>query len=213
MRLETPERYKRFLEKFGGLNHFGEPRFILQWCDSPIERIAVAPQLIGPYLNSWVLAEWYPPEEIGGRAAWDEELMGPYPSRGLYFPLQIFKGDDGREPAMLDSEWLNLEVLGRWVYNALNHEKDSLAKRKSVLDDAAAREKKAELERRADLLQDAFPAFGLTDSVSYAANPGATNSVKTRMEKIERAINAALDFKKRFPRGPSILNPAYRKEG
>lgn len=204
--LETPKRYSDFLAKFGGLNPYGEPNFILTWCETPVRRIAVPEQFFGPYLRSWVLAEWSAPEEFGSPSTWDEDLMQqPYPSRGLYFPLQIFRDKDGVAPAQLDSESLNLTIISCWVYNCINHKRDSLAKRKQVFDEEKAKRDKSELDRLADRLQDAYPAFGKAEALSYAGHPEATSALKSKMEQIERQMPNIREFAKRFPKKHSII--------
>lgn len=206
--IETPKQYSDFLKKFGGKNPFNEPTFILVWCESSVNRIGVPPQMFGPYIKSWILCEWCPAEEFGSPLDWDDKLMQqPFPSRGLYFPLQIFKDRDGHTPAALDSEALNPEVLGRWLWNCINHKRDSLAKRLAVFNEEDEKKQKAELSRLADRLQDAFPAFGMADAVSFQGQQGAMCSLRSRMQEIEKKLPAIRDFRRRIPRGISVLNP------
>ena len=149
--LETPERYRRFLEHYGGLNIRGEANFILQWGANPVRRYAVPDAFLGPYMNCWVLAEWNAPEEFG--APEDIEALGiPFPREGAYLPLVAYR--DGKEPLMLDSDGLNLDVLKATLHIVLNHKHDSLQKRYGFLKDQFDKGEAAKTQLLIDRIKD-----------------------------------------------------------
>ena len=197
MNLETPKRYSELLTRLGGKNLFGEPNFILQWGLSAVRRYAVPDAFLAPYLNAWCLAEWTPAEEFGSPADWDEEECGPYPFRGLYTPIQVFR--EGSEPIMLDTEYLNLEVLKLFLWVALNHKHDSLQKRMDFLKDQKAQADAQETKRLIDLIEDGAPAF--LDSASFSEHLNCNTVVKQRIEALERNWDRVTSAAARFPRG------------
>lgn len=201
--IETPEHYKRFLKRVGGLNEFGEPSYILIWGENrTIDQLALPQPFLAPYFNCWILAEWRRPEDFGSPSDWLDE-MGPFPSRGGYIPLAVFRNEK-REPAKLDTRDLNLEVLRMWIYFSLKHESDRLAERKSFMKDQMDKREKAQQERIADLLQDSVPAFGMAESVSFHGQANCNPALKQRMEQVEKSMKYAKQFFRRAPKGSSI---------
>lgn len=196
-RLETPERYVRFLAEHGGRNPFGEPNFILAWGQTPIHRYAVPDQFLAPYLNCWCFAEWAPPEDFGSRWTWNESAWGPFPVKGAYVPLQIFK--DGDEPVMLDTERLNIEVLRLFLWVVVNHKHDSLQKRKDFLKDEFAKKKAEEQRLLIERIEDGAPAF--IDAVSFHGQLNKNAYIKQKMEQLEQNLDRITDVARRFPRG------------
>lgn len=194
---ETPKKYSAFLEKFGGRNIYGEPSYILQWGPNPVRRYAVPDSFLAPYLNCWCLAEWTPAEAFGPPSDWNENAWGPYPSRGAYLPLQVFKIDS--EPVMLDSEYLNLEVLKMFLHVILNHKHDSLQKRAGFLRDEAAKVKAAKTKELIDRIEDGAPAF--PDAVSFRGQLNVNSVVKQKMEYLEKHLDRITNVASRFPRG------------
>jgi hypothetical protein len=195
--METPENYSRFLEKYGGLNPLGEPQYILQWGQSAIHRLAVPDAFIGPYMNCWCLCEWTAPEEFGSPDDWDERFWGSYPNRGAYLPLQVFRIDG--EPAPLDSEYLNLEVLKLFLHVILEHRHDSLQKRFTFLKEESAKIKAAQAKQLIDRIEDGAPAW--LDAVSFHGQENVNSVVKQKMEYLEKHFDRIADIARRFPRG------------
>ena len=201
--IETPERYKRFLSKVGGLNPFGEPSFILIWGENQtIDQLAIPQSFLNPYFNCWILAEWQGPEEWGSPSDWPKDL-GEFPSRGGYVPLAVFRNDQ-REPVKLDTKDLNFEVLQMWIYHALKHEHDRISERKVFMEDQIRKREDAKQQRIADLLQDSVPAFGATDTMSFHGQQNCNPALKQKMEQIEKMIPYSRSFFKNVPRGTSI---------
>lgn len=201
--IETPDHYKRMLKRFGGVNDFGDANFILLWGETrTIKDLAVPQPFIAPYFNCWILAEWRPAADFGHPDDWPREL-GPYPSRGGYVPLAVFRTPKG-EPVMLDTVDLNPGVLQMWVYLTLKHEHDRLALRKQVFDADRERKEAAKVRRIADLLHDAYPSFGTAEGVSFFGQANCNSVVKQKMDEIERRMPAIRNFFKRVPKGMSV---------
>lgn len=201
--IETPERYQKFLAKVGGKNDFGEPNFILIWGENrTIDQLALPRPFIAPYFNCWVLAKWYPAEEFGSPSDWMPEL-GPYPSRGGYIPLAVFRTPK-QEPVKLDSSDLNFQVLELWIFTALKHEHDRISQRMAAYDEHRRRIEEARVNRIADLLQDAVPAFGTAEAVSFHGQANCNPALKQKMEQIEKTMPYAMSFFKRLPKRTSI---------
>lgn len=204
--IETPENYKRFLRKKGGLNDFGEPSFILIWGENrTIDQLAIPQPFLAPYFNCWILAKWEPAEEFGPPSEWPREL-GEYPSRGGYVPLAVFRTPKG-EPVMLDTEDLNIPVLEIWVYMALKHEHDKLSERKRVFEQVNEKRENAKVQRIADLLQDAVPSFGLSEGVSFHGQQNCNSALRQKMEEIEKRLPYNRSILKRLPKRASIYKP------
>jgi hypothetical protein len=201
--IETPEDYKRFLKGVGGVNPYGDPAFILLWGENQtINQLKIPQPFIAPYFNCWILAEWHSAEDWGSPSDWLDEL-GPYPSRGGYTPLAVFRNQK-REPVKLGTRDLNFEVLQMWVYLALKHEHDRISERLAFYEDVKRKEEESRISRIADLLQEAVPAFGLAESVSFSGQGNCNSSLKQKMDEIERMIPAARKFFSRSPRGMSV---------
>ena len=201
--IETPEDYKRFLKGVGGLNYFGEPSFILLWGENEtIDQLKLPQPFIAPYFNCWILAEWRPAEEFGPPSDWLEEL-GPFPSRGGYVPLAVFRNAK-REPAKLGSRDLNFEVLRMWIYLTLKHEHDRLSERLAFYDQVKRKEEEARISHIADLLQESVPAFGLAEAVSFSGQGNCNSSLRQKMEEIQRMIPASRNFFRARPKGMSV---------
>lgn len=93
------------LKNIGGSNPFGEPNYRVVWgmderCfrggnPQAIKYIGLSESDLG--MPAWILEEWWSPERLGSkedweayRYAWDDDegtvdVLGEYPSRGLYF--------------------------------------------------------------------------------------------------------------------------------
>lgn len=200
---DLPERYSKFLEQRGGRNIFGDPNFILNWGSSALVRLAVPDEFRNPYRDCWALCEWTPPEEFGPPEEWHEPTLGPYPSRGAYNPIQVFREDN--VPCQLDSEYLNLNVLEMFLWVILNHKHDSLAKRVQFLTDDAAKRKAEETRKLVERIEDGAPAF--LDSVSFSGQLNCNSVIRQKMEQLERNLDRITDVAKRFPRGGVVQSP------
>lgn len=209
--IETPERYKQFLRKVGGLNDFGEPSFILIWGENrTIDQLAIPQPFLAPYFNCWILAKWESAEEFGSPSEWPREL-GEYPSRGGYVPLAVFRTEK-REPIMLDTEDLNIEVLHLWIYKTFQHEHDNLAKRRQLFKDTQDAREEAKTKRIAELLEGSIPAFidvngDLEKGVSFSGQRNCNPSLRQKMEEIERRMPYVRGMLKRLPKRTSIHKP------
>jgi hypothetical protein len=197
-RFETPKNYEEFLKKKGGTNLFGEPRFILIWGKSPLYRLGIPETFIAPYLDAWCLAEWKPAETFGSPETWDSNFWKyPYPNRGLYIPIQVFK--EQNKPVMLDSESLNPKVLELFLWVIMNYENDSLMKRKTFLKNEREQAEAKKNQQLIDQIEDGAPAF--IDACSFSGQLNVNSVIKQKMEQIERNLGPILDVSSRFPRG------------
>lgn len=202
---ECPPHYAKFLRDHGGVNLYGEPNFILHWGSQPVPRKVAAPSafvmpeaMLAPYLGCWVLAEWNPPSEFGPEALWDLAPEMPYPTHGAYVPLSVYL-DAENHPAMVDSAFLNLNVLGRILYVTLHHKHDSLARRMGVMRNEMENRELARSKELIDRIEDYAPAFG-DAATGYGSGEVAT-AVRRKMDLIERNIGRLRDVRSRFPRG------------
>jgi hypothetical protein len=201
--IETPEKYKRFLKKVGGLTDYGEPSYLLIWGENQtITQLTIPQPFLNPYFNCWILAEWRRAEDFGSPSDWPDDL-GPYPNRGGYVPLAVFR-DEKREPSKLDSEDLNFEVLRMWIFYSLKHENDRLAERKAFMKAQFDKRDERLQARIADLLQDAVPAFGASEIISFRGQKNCNPALKQKMEYIEKMMPHAKGFFRRVPKGTSI---------
>lgn len=205
--IETPKHYRDFLAKYGGLNPLGEPAFLLHWGSDPIRRVGLAEQYLmpfpfmAPYIGCWVLAEWNPPEEFGHPDTWDD-----YPfnvSRGAYLPVQIFR-EEGK-PVMLDSQWLNLNVLGLWLKVILNHKYDSMQKRRTTIETEHEQKELAKMKGLVDQIEDGAPAF--LEAASFHGQQNCNTVVKQKMEKLEQMMPQLRSVSRRWPRGMTTVQP------
>lgn len=203
---QTPEHYQHELTLQGGLNPFGEPRFILHWGENPIIRTGMPDCLLAPWLDCWVLAEWRPPLDFGLPTTWDGEDVGPYPSRGAYMIMQVFRY--GQTPAMLDTAPLNINVLRRMVHYIKTHQGDSMATRMLNVMDIEERRQAEQREKIADCLEDAVPKFG--DTASFSRQQNCNTSLKQRMDKIERHLPYADLLRRQLPKRLSISHTGAR---
>lgn len=204
---DCPPHYAAFLEKYGGKNLYGEPNFILHWGALPVPRKAPAPRaflmpeaFLGPYLTCWCLAEWHPADDFGSSRDWDLAPEMPYPVYGAYLPLDIYK--NGKEPAMIDSELLNLNALARMLKVVLHHKQDSMRERFRVLHEEHDRKEAERSKELVDRLESYLPAFG--DAVSFAGQVNCNSVLKQKMDFIERNIGRLRDVRSRFPKGPQV---------
>ena len=204
---ETPKKYSEFLLKYGGKNIYGEPNFLLQWGLNAVRRYAVPDQFLAPYLNAWCLAEWAPPEEFGDADDWSESAWGPFPSRGGYVPRQVFKQDN--EPVMLESEYLNLEVLKLFLHVWLTHKHDSLMKRAQFLRDEHLKVEADNRRQLIDRIEDGAPAFA--DAASFRGQLNVNSVVRQKMEQLEKNWERLADTARRFPRGGVMQQPSGSK--
>jgi len=202
--MHLPKHYKDFVENFGGTT-YGKPRFKLIWGSTPDGQFAIPDCFFFPYKDAWVLAEFRPPQDFGPKCDWDGAQFGEFPSGGGYVPLECFRHEiKGRkEPDMLDSEWLNKEVLGRIMFLHLRHEHDTMKQRLSVYKEAELAKEEEKVRVIADRLQDAFPQFG--DACSFSGQANVNSALKQKMELIEKRMKFVRDFRKRIPHGRSIV--------
>ena len=201
--IETPEEYRSFVTREGGVNPFGDPSFILIWGENrTIDQLAFPRPFLNPYFNCWILAFWRPAEEFGPPSEWLEEL-GPYPSRGTYIPILTFR-DRKMQPFMLGSEGLNKRVLEDCIKTARRCWHDRLELRKQAFKDHQESIERAKVQRIEAVIHDAYPAFGTADAISYAGQKNTNPALKQMMEKIERNMEFALDFRRRMPKKTSI---------
>jgi hypothetical protein len=199
--MRAPEHYQRELALAGGTNPHGQANFILWWTGIPRTDAPVLPIADRP---SWALLEWHPATDAGAPATWPGAELGPYPHRGFYDVLQTFW--EGAEPACLDSAPLNLSVLRRMVWVALNIRAHNLAKRMAAIKDMRTHAATAQRERIADCLQDAMPAFG--EAASYRLQQGASTALAQRIEQIRKNLAHSDTFSSRMPRATSIVPSA-----
>ena len=207
--MDTPKDYESFITKFGGRVDCGEPRFCLWWGSREHPKMALPAEYFVPYMNCFSLLEWRPASDFGLQEDWPGEDFGPYPVRGGYLPLWLFR--EKGEPARIDSEQLNKEFIGMLIYLHVRHEHDSMAERRRVKGELTAKKDEAMLERIADCLQNAFPYF--KDAASYSGQRSCTTAVKQKMDQIERNMKYVRNFRQRIPKGPSIHNPARTSAG
>jgi hypothetical protein len=201
---DLPENYKQFLVAKGGVNIFGDPNFILNWGSSSLVRLTVPDEFRRPYQECWALCEWTSPEEFGPPDQWDEKLLGPYPSRGAYNPIQVFR--EGNVPCQLDSEYLNLPVLEMFLWVILHHKHDSLSKRSQFLKDEFARREAVKTKQMVDRIEDGAPAF--LEGVSFSGQLNCNSVVRQKMEQLEKNLDRISDVAKRFPRKGQVQAPS-----
>jgi len=205
--METPKQYRDFLTKYGGLNLLNEPSFILHWGPAPIKRVGLSDQYLmpfafmAPYIGCWVLAEWNPPEEFGAPDTWGDLPFDV--SRGAYLPVQIFK-EDGK-PVPIDSQWLNLNMLGLWLKVILNHKYDSMQKRRAAIETEHEQTELAKTRRLVDQIEDGAPAF--LEAASFHGQQNCNTVVKQKMDKLEQMMPRLRDFSRRWPRGLTTAQP------
>jgi hypothetical protein len=111
-----PEWFDGALARIFGYNRLGQPKMIVEWgCNARTFRngnphAVKYPNPAKPSvgIDRWILAEWQPPEFFGTPEKWEEvryyfddqnrkiDLMGEYPSRGMYtmvMPICTKEGD------------------------------------------------------------------------------------------------------------------------
>jgi hypothetical protein len=200
--MQTPKVYREAIERVGGLNPFGEPRFILHWGGDLVKRTGLPDVRLAPFLlKAWCLAEWRPPEEFGLVEEWPADILGDFPGRGAYMIRQVFRY--GKKPDPLDSSTLNLNVIEGMIKNCLEHEDDPLVEKRLLIDQETHKEEERETARIAAVLEDASPRF--KDAVSYARQKITRSAVQQKAEQIERVLRWRAAYGLQLGRGLSAI--------
>jgi hypothetical protein len=199
--MKTPDVYRRLIAHVGGMNLYGEPRFLLQWGADPIKRKGMSDVRLAPFLfNAWCLAEWRPAVEFGLPEDWPGDILGPYPDRGAYIVRQIFRYGD--TPDQLDCATLNLRVVEMIIHNCLEHQDDSLVEKRLRIEAEKAKEEEREVSKIADILEDASPRF--TGPVSFGGQKGCKSVVQKKEEQIEKVLKWRNAYAIQLNRGLSV---------
>jgi len=203
MEVKIPVDYERFVSEFGGREEdCGEPRYCL-WFGSMVNRkMALPPGFFVPYLDHFCLLKWHPRAQLCLEEEWMEE-WGPYPERGGYLPLWLFKDAKTGGMIPLDSADLNKQVIAYLIWLDTKHEHDSLMERVCVKGTINDLKRAGQLSRIADYLQDRFPEFG--EACSFGGQLNCNSALKQKMEIVEKNMNRVWEFQRRRPiSGPSI---------
>lgn len=195
--MDCPRHYQDALTLAGGRNPYGEPRFILQWGETPVRRRLCPDELIAHRkMRCWALCEWRPASDYPLQS-WPEGL--PYPASGRYEPVQVFR--DGQEMVPLDSDALNVNVLRMMVRHIMESYTMRMAEKYRAFAQMEQDRKDAQREKIADCLSASLPAF--QGAASYARNHGTRTAVEKKIEQLENNLRRGLP---RLPRGYGIAN-------
>lgn len=219
-RLECPDDIRSRLTEIGGLNPYDEPRFRLSWAQTETFRASTfwnesdsrRPRdlLVGDGTPHWMLQEWHPASDYGGRAAWEArnaqaQVWLEYPAGGKYetvLDLASHRMIAGRlvvEPIPLS--WVVLEVMVPIIMEA---RKISALRRRMAFLEQREKEKSERIERIEDALRGASPAFsGAARSAQYLK---CNSLVHKRAEALERYWQRIAKVIARTPKGLSQMS-------
>lgn len=88
--MEIPEFFKKEIERIGGTNLYGQPRYRVVWSkDRRWENglLKGCPMYLWPNgreMECFILEVWYPPQYFGDPAEWNESICGEFPYKGFY---------------------------------------------------------------------------------------------------------------------------------
>lgn len=116
--MNVPDWFKDQLKNIGGLNPYGEPNLRVVWSPSERREYGILkggwkyPQPDKPSLpmECWMLEVWLSPSFFGDPNEWKSELLGPFPTRGMYglkSPLIAYESDGEAFAVDLDQGALN----------------------------------------------------------------------------------------------------------
>ena len=142
-----PEWFDKELAKIGGLNPYGEPNFRVVWGmdektfrdgdPNAIKYLAADSDHLGR--PSWILEEWWSAFRVGTFADWERnryffneegkkiDLIGEYPSRGMYWLFCLLENAEGKPSALTSStlEYIQQLIKSRVDANTMTPEKYS----------------------------------------------------------------------------------------
>lgn len=219
-----PDEFQHRLTAIGGLNRYGEPKIRLAW--SQTELIRAGAEWTPPGQPSfrgyrdiplglepcWMLMQWQPPEKYGSPEYYylqnydfDSNLqtLGEYPYYGRYeiiLPLSwkgIINGKLVVEHMHLNS--LLVDLIEPIIKEA---QELTFARYMQIMREQKEREDKAAVDRIADNLQDAFPAFNGAEMRS-SSHLACNSVVQQKMEAIEKHWRQAASFLRAHGKGLS----------
>jgi len=196
------------ITRAGGLNRYGKPNFLLVWGPSWKDRRGGTWNANGKYFRgykevveekrpTWILKQWYAPEEFGTPEMWyltniepesGLQLLGEFPYRGMYMTLQtlcwarLVNGE-------LKVEYmpLNSEIVDMLVPLAIEAKKASFTRRKIAAEALAAKEEKdleSEIEARRNNARLAFRG-----PVSFSRQGCRTSLVDKKAHELNQMWN------------------------
>lgn len=200
-----PQHYQERIARAGGLNRYGQPNFELVWGQTAKIRVDRRDILHLPE-PCWMLRQWKAPETYGSPLLFSLENPGQeYPARGRYEIVQPFKWA-GMINGKLVVEYMELNsMLVDMVIPIIKRASDATYwQRFTAIRDEAERKENEQVNRIADSLKNASPAW--TGPVSYSRQGCRTSIINKKIEQIEQNWKRAMYLYHLLPKkGPSVF--------
>ena len=195
---KLPPEIEDLILRSGGTNPYGEPKFKIVWGETYVTRTGFGDMRLIP-IPAWVLLQWKPAEEFGSPDFWDYEVLGAYPHRGMYYPMQPFY-------ERIDGKIVPMEMSRRAaefiMYTVMAYQCDTPEKRLAVLKGMKEQDGKAMENRIADNLQDAVGSIAV-DGISFAGQKNCRSYVQQMMDRIEAQMGQSIQVRKGLQQIPS----------
>lgn len=130
---------------------------------------------------------------------WDHEVLGPYPTRGMYHPLQPFYERIDRKIVPMELSARTFEYI---LHIVMEHQHDNMQKRAQLFKDAKD-EKDRQLEQRiADNLQDSVSGLAV-DAISFAGQRNKHSFIQQMIHRMEAQAGRGLPLKRGLQQIPT----------
>ena len=143
--------------------------------------------LQGNNLPCWILSQWRGPEDCGSRTLWPYDLLGEFPSRGMYEDVQPFyrKVMAGGKLVIqhMPLNYSSLEMIVPFVQEV---QRTPIWKRKLAIAENNLREEAIVTKKIADILQNASPAW---EAASFGGQRNKNSVLRQKMDQIERNLS------------------------
>lgn len=188
---KVPPEIEELILRSGGTNPYGEPNFKIVWGESYVTRTGFGDMRLFP-IPAWVLLQWKSAEEHGPPALWDYEVLGAYPSRGMYHPIQPFYE---RIKGKIVPMEMSRRVAEFIMYTVMAYQCDTPAKRLAVMKAMKEKDEKDMENRIADNLQDAVGTIAV-DGISFVGQTNCRSYVQQMMDRIEAQLGQSIAVRK-----------------
>lgn len=166
--MHVPEFFETALRNLGGTDIYGDPRYRVVF--APDERLQHGirkggykycdPRDPKQPMPCWILEVKYPAEYFGDPQDWREDLLGPFPSRGMYgckSPLITYLSDG--TPVALELDETCLDSIRQNHFADLEWQKGNAKQRLEAIEEMLAKTERERVERadtEAENLMDEF---------------------------------------------------------
>lgn len=188
---KLPPEIEELILRSGGTNLYGEPNFKIVWGENYVTRTGFGDMRLFP-IPAWVLLQWEPAEKWGNPESWDYQVLGDFPHRGMYNPVQpFFERIDGKVVPME----MTRRVAESIMYVVMAYQCDTPEKRLAIIKAIKEKDEKDMENRIADNLQDAVGSIAL-DGISFRGQGNCRSYVQQMMDRIEAQLGQSIAVRK-----------------